>query len=179
MKIRYQLRGLGVGLIVAALVLGFGGRFASGTMSDNEIMARARQLGMVEGAQPVAGQTVVSAVGTSDGAVQTENDTTDADANATGNTFTGQVTEKEPQDTRPMEEREVTYSDDPVLITIPENTDYKTASHLLAEKGLVKDETAFAKYMAASGYSMKIVSGTYEFLPGTEESDIAKIITGN
>ncbi|MBO4898996.1 MAG: hypothetical protein J5509_01765 [Lachnospiraceae bacterium] len=52
MKLKFYLRGLGLGLIVAALVLGVHhARFAgaSGTMTDDEIKARAAQLGMIDG----------------------------------------------------------------------------------------------------------------------------------
>lgn len=46
MKLKMYLRGLGIGMLVAAMVLGFGGNKKS--MSDEEIIARAIQLGMVE-----------------------------------------------------------------------------------------------------------------------------------
>ena len=47
-KLRYQLRGLGIGMVLAALLMGV----AAGdgiSMSDAEIRARALELGMVEG----------------------------------------------------------------------------------------------------------------------------------
>ena len=81
-------------------------------------------------------------------------------------------------DTRPMAEKEVIYSDEPVWVTIPDKSNYKEASQILYEHGLVNDAEEFAKYLANNGYSMKLVYGTYEIRPGTEESDIAKIITG-
>ena len=45
MKLKTYLRGLGLGLIVAALVTGAGSRQ---TMSDEQIKARAKELGMME-----------------------------------------------------------------------------------------------------------------------------------
>lgn len=45
MKLKTYLRGLGLGLIVAALVTGVGSRQ---TMSDEQIKARAKELGMME-----------------------------------------------------------------------------------------------------------------------------------
>ncbi len=49
MKLKYYLRGMGAGMIFAALVMGvaLGGR--TETLSDSEIIERARELGMVEG----------------------------------------------------------------------------------------------------------------------------------
>lgn len=47
MKLKYYLRGLGLGLIVAAIVLGVHNS-RTGKMSDADIIKRAEQLGMVE-----------------------------------------------------------------------------------------------------------------------------------
>ncbi|MBE5828617.1 MAG: endolytic transglycosylase MltG [Butyrivibrio sp.] len=49
MKLKYYLRGMGIGIILTAIVMGFalGGRKA--TMSDAEIIQRAKALGMVDG----------------------------------------------------------------------------------------------------------------------------------
>lgn len=48
MKLRYQLRGLGIGMVLTALLMGVSARNGS-SMSDAEIRARALELGMVEG----------------------------------------------------------------------------------------------------------------------------------
>ena len=48
MKLRMYLRGLGLGFIVAALVLSFGVETNNRTMSDAQIRARALELGMVD-----------------------------------------------------------------------------------------------------------------------------------
>ena len=48
MKLRMYLRGLGLGMIVAALVLSFGVKSENKTMTDAEVRARAKELGMVE-----------------------------------------------------------------------------------------------------------------------------------
>lgn len=48
MKLRMYLRGLGLGMIVAALVLTFGVKTENRTMTDAEVRARAKELGMVD-----------------------------------------------------------------------------------------------------------------------------------
>ena len=57
MKLKYYLRGMGIGIILTAIVMGFalGGRKA--TISDAEIIERAKALGMVD-ASGVLSQTV-------------------------------------------------------------------------------------------------------------------------
>lgn len=48
MKLRMYLRGLGLGMILTALVLSFGMKSDKKTMSDAEIRAKAKELGMVD-----------------------------------------------------------------------------------------------------------------------------------
>lgn len=51
MNLKYYLRGLGIGIIVTAVVMGAASAGKKETISDAEVMARAAELGMVE-AQP-------------------------------------------------------------------------------------------------------------------------------
>ncbi|WP_024864833.1 hypothetical protein [Butyrivibrio sp. FCS014] len=48
MKLKYYLRGMGIGIILTAIVMGFalGGRKT--TISDAEVIRRAKELGMIE-----------------------------------------------------------------------------------------------------------------------------------
>ena len=57
MKLKYYLRGMGIGIILTAIVMGFalGGRKA--TMSDAEVIKRAKALGMTEASAEVLTQT--------------------------------------------------------------------------------------------------------------------------
>ncbi len=57
MKLKYYLRGMGIGIILTAIVMGFalGGRKTA--MSDAEIITRAKALGMVEAGQGVLSDT--------------------------------------------------------------------------------------------------------------------------
>lgn len=48
MKLRYYLRGLGIGIVVTALLMGFTKGAVKETLSDDEIIARAEALGMVQ-----------------------------------------------------------------------------------------------------------------------------------
>lgn len=48
MKLRYYLRGLGIGIVVTALLMGLTKGGAKETLSDDEIIARAEALGMVQ-----------------------------------------------------------------------------------------------------------------------------------
>ena len=60
MKLKYYLRGLGIGMIVTALILGISFSHRQGqetqTLTDDQIRERAEQLGMVDSTAPTLGQ---------------------------------------------------------------------------------------------------------------------------
>lgn len=65
MNLKYYLRGLGVGIVVTALIMGIAGGGKKQTLTDDEIRERARELGMVEESSvlsdTVAGQSAKAA----------------------------------------------------------------------------------------------------------------------
>ena len=153
-------------MVVTALVLSFGVPKNKGSMSDDDVIKRAQELGMV------TTEKTEEIVGPSDAAVDKP-----ADSSAEQSYSQSQDSEGGTY-TDPFEGREVVYSDEPVIVEIPEHTDYKQVSHILYEKGLVRDEDEFAKYLANKGYSYKIVSGVYEIPRDMEEAMIARTIAG-
>ncbi|MDE6712268.1 MAG: hypothetical protein K2K20_00830 [Lachnospiraceae bacterium] len=48
MRLRHYLKGLGIGMVVTALILHFSVQAAEPSMTDEEVIARARELGMME-----------------------------------------------------------------------------------------------------------------------------------
>ncbi|MBR1865880.1 MAG: hypothetical protein IJ801_05175 [Lachnospiraceae bacterium] len=225
MKLKYYLRGLGVGMVVTALILGLRGSTVHATMSDAEVIARARQLGMVESGSLMLSELTGQEAENDVNVVQQENTVDDTQiqeeieqahqtpeeqmAEETVQEESGQEepgqeipTEEEPMQEEPiegehntdeteteesghgetsvesMENKEVTYSDDPILLTIKPGANSYTVSRDLAAAGLVKDVSAFDKFLMDNGYATSIQSGNYEILPGTSESDIARMITG-
>jgi len=71
MKLKYYLRGLGVGIIVAALVMGVSANGKTESLTDEQIIARAKELGMVDG--------VLSELPETDEETESTEDTEDAD----------------------------------------------------------------------------------------------------
>ncbi|MCR5156655.1 MAG: hypothetical protein K6C96_08230 [Butyrivibrio sp.] len=87
MKLKYYLRGMGIGIILTAIVMGFalGGRKA--TISDAEVIRRAKELGMIE-----AGTGTLSQNSKEDGYNNDQTDTSSSD------TPLGQAGEKIPEE---------------------------------------------------------------------------------
>ena len=196
MKLKYYLRGLGIGILVTALIMGISaGRIKQ--MSDEEVRARARELGMVE-------STTLSNLGlqsnketetgdlieeksdeTKNETEATETEPTDSEVVET-ETANSQVTEAETTDGQVVETEpagpsfDETVTDDVqvVTITIASGESSVTVSNSLEKAGLVESASSYDKYLCSNGYDKKIITGTYHIPMGSTHEDIAKVITG-
>lgn len=206
MKLKYYLRGLGIGMIVTALILGisFSNRQdqTSQTMTDDQIRERAAELGMVDSSELTLAALQNSAnqptESTPEETTQTqEQNTTESTSETTAPAETQETqTTTEPETTAAPEstsepektaapeataEPETTNAPEQTQtagITIQRGDDSGSVSRRLYEAGLVENAKAFDNYLCNNGYSRSINPGTYEIAPGTSEEEIAKIITG-
>ena len=202
MKLKYYLRGLGIGMAGTALILGisFSGRQGqeAQTLTDEQIRERASELGMVDSSELTLAALQNSAQPqiTMEPEVTEESETmTEPEATAEPETATEPEATAEPEMTTKPEttaEPEMTTkpeaTKEPELITAPEQSqttitikkgsDSGRVSRVLYEAGLVENAKAFDNYLCNNGYSRSINPGIYEIAPGTSEEEIAKIITG-
>lgn len=198
MKLKYYLRGLGIGILVTAVIMGI----ASGKrqMTDEEVRARAKELGMVESTvlshiadmtQPDGTEPENKEVDESEPAAMPE-ESEAADALEESEPAP-MPEESEPEDTpeeggaadtpEESEPEDTPKENDPaestpVVIVIKSGQSSVSVSRMLAEAGLVKDATAYDKYLCENGYDKKIQTGTYELTAGASEEEITRIITG-
>lgn len=199
MRLRYQMRGLGIGMVVTALLMGVATR-DSRPMTDAEIKAKAYTLGMVDGENlslsDLQGGTVrPSGSGTGATAVpqqtepprqtaapqQTENPQITAEPQETAapqRTAAPEATQPPRQTETPVENPEQSGAAEPVTIVINRGTDSSGVSRQLAAAGLVEDAAAFDAYLCGNGYADKIQVGTFRVMPGTGWEEIAKTIAG-
>lgn len=194
MKLKYYLRGLGIGMVVTALILGisFSNRQeqAAQTMTDDQIRERAAELGMVDSSeltlaalQNSAKQPTESTPENGKETQEQNNGETAATETQETQTETSPVTTTEPEETTapqasPEPDMAVAEQGQAVSITIQRGDDSGSVSRMLYEAGLVENAKAFDNYLCNNGYSRSINPGIYEIAPGTSEEEIAKIITG-
>lgn len=197
MKLKTYLRGLGLGLIVAALVTGAGSRQ---TMSDEQIKARAKELGMMESKTYLTqvneskeaaeslmeSETVTETVAeteeietiTLETAAETKENVTETKETVSEETAeTVPETESEPVEESPEQSIEETTSPETVTFQIHSGDSSVSVAKRLAEAGLVGDAKAFDQYLCQNGYDKKIRVGTYEIQNDSSNEEIAKIIT--
>ncbi|MBO6195923.1 MAG: hypothetical protein J6O03_00415 [Butyrivibrio sp.] len=146
MKLKYYLRGMGIGIILTAIVMGFalGGRKA--TMSDAEVIKRAKALGMVESSAEVLTQT------------QSEDSEVGSDDASSSNQALDQIGEKIPEEVN----TEIALSDPPVS-EVAEET--KETENQIAESSSSSDASADNKpeeetSTAAASRSEEVSSAT-------------------
>ena len=165
MKLKYYLRGLGIGMAVTALILGisFSGRQGqeTQTLTDDQIKERAAELGMVDSSE-------LTLAALQNSAQSQPQVTTEPEATAEPEATVEPEVTAEPELAHPS----IT------SITINNGADSGSVSRQLYEADLVENAKAFDDYLCNNGYSRNINPGTYEIAPGTSEEEIAKIITG-
>ena len=191
MKLRYYLRGLGIGILMTVVILTIAGA-GKETMTDEEIKARAKELGMVE-------STVLSGMHTPAPSEETVNTEPSAKPEATATPEPSEEPEatatpepsEEPEATatpEPSEEPEDTVTPAPstgtesaegatVTIVISAGDSSVSVSKDLEAAGLVESASVYDKYLCDNGYDRKIRIGTYELPMGADEEEIAWIIT--
>lgn len=186
MKLKYQMRGLGIGMIITALLMGVTTREQI-PLSDAEIRAKALTLGMIEsdslkltdiqntnypsGGTPEPEDDITGSKGTEASSGETSGDAGDGtDGEVQGsdsaeNDGTSGDADREPE------------GNGTVTVHIESGMSSYSASVVIAEAGLVEDATAFDRYLCNQGYSRKVADGTYEIPCDATEEEIAKIIT--
>ena len=175
MKLKYYLRGLGIGIAVTALVLGLTGGKES--LTDDEIRARAAELGMSE-------NTVLSELQDDGKAMSEEMEETADKEEPEGweSEERPEVTEQESEEketVKPEDTQEADTEDEneeKVSITVKSgDTSWPVAQRVHAA-GLVKDAAAFDDFMCDNGYSRYLRAGVYEIPVGADEEEIARIL---
>lgn len=166
MKLKYYLRGLGIGILVTAAILTIV-YHTKGSMSDSQIMKRAAQLGMVMAsteedtlfAQTTQADTTIEETGT----ISVEETTTVVET-------TEAVTEA------PTEVPTEAPAAEAVL-TISPGMYSESVSAELVRLGIITNQKEFNSYLVNNGYAERIQTGDFKIKADMSYDEIARIIT--
>lgn len=196
MKLKYYLRGLGIGILVTALIMGFTTR-DSRPLTDAEIKAAAAELGMVESdslrladlpqnqtqepeptKQPETTPEPEKAPETTPEPCpeETQEPTGEQVAPEPGAEATPEP-EKESEAASEAATEEPQESGTDISITVNAGSGSRTVCNRLEEAGVITDAAEFDKYLCDHGYSKRICVGTFEIPADASWEEIAKIIT--
>ena len=172
MKRKYFVRGLGVGILFGALIM-FAAYMTSGKnrMSDEDVIKRAQELGMVKQSEYVLESDVTSQETTTE-EITTEATTEKATTEATTTEKT--TTEKATTEVSTTEKADTSTQ---TTVTISSGMSSEAIASALANAGLVDDASKFNSFLVANGYDMKLETGNFSLETGMSYEEIAKILT--
>lgn len=170
MKLKYYLRGLGIGILVTVMIVAISGA-GKKTMTDEEIKSRAKELGMIENtvlaSTPSASPEVPAPL---ESVAPPEMTEIPAPMEST-------TPPETPVPTATGETSAEAGGKDTVAVVISRGESSVSVSRTLAQLGLIESATEFDKYLCDGGYDKKIRTGTYEIPQGADAAEIAQIIT--
>ena len=178
MKLKYYLRGLGIGILVTAAILTIV-YHTKGSMSDSQIKKRAAQLGMVMAsteddtlfAQTTQADTTIEETGT----ISVEETTTVVE---TTEAVTEAPTEKPTEaPTEAPTEKPTEPAAAKAVLTISPGMYSESVSAELARLGIITNQKEFNSYLVNNGYAERIQTGDFKVKADMSYDEIARIIT--
>lgn len=177
MKLKYYLRGLGIGIAVTALIMGSAGSQKPTEMTDAQIMERAKELGMVDGVLSQLETPETEASKESETPKKTEiskqPETAKPEAETESKPESPQKPETEKQEDKKPEQEVVKK----IIVTVYPGEGSYTVSRKLAALGLVESADIYDKFLCQNGYDKKITTGNHEVEEGMTAEQIAKALT--
>ena len=190
MRLKYYLRGLGLGIIFAVIIMMIGFHDNKQSMSDTEIIEKAKTLGMVE-AKNISGtvadeynsEKTDSSATNSDASSQkaeTEQDSQMQDSQTAQEDTQQEDTQQE--DTQPAADakQETVEPQDAVTtytISVTSQDTCRTIAEKLKALNLVDDAEQFRIYMGQKGADHFIADGEHIIPQGASYDDIITILT--
>ena len=196
------LRGLGLGMIVTAIVLSFGVKSENKTMTDAEVRARAKELGMVEESKTLKdtagelGEVEETEPDAQADGVDKSEETTEEDKpkEVKEDTSEPETVTEEPNAESDSEEKafedeseEKVFEDEsldtgalkPYNLTVERGYSSDRVAGILEDAGVIDNAAAFDRYLCSNGYDKRISVGSYQIPAGADYSTVAKLITNS
>ena len=163
MKLKYYLRGLGIGILTATIILMAAFAMHEPEVSDEQVIQRARELGMVKKDELNANESIPKAADTERTEPDTESlaDTEDDTENTEPATESLADTETEQQ-----------Y----VEFTIVEGQLSSTVAKNMEKAGLVDDAWEFNRYLQKMNYDNYIQYGTVKIPVGASYEELGEVL---
>ena len=173
MKLKYYLRGLGIGIIVSTIVLtvSFCGRNTTPELTDAEIIARAMELGMVLPEESTEERMTEEGNDSLEGTGQQASD----DAIVPSSDQTGNQPESEEQNV-PDHTGRTPDSGEPYRLVIERGDVCRVVCEKLAENGVIEDAESLRTYLFEIGYASNMSIGTYDIPYGLTNEQVADVL---
>lgn len=173
MKLNYYMRGLGVGIVVTALLMGIALSGRKEKMTDEEVRQRALEMGMVDGNTLLADlpdnkekeeEKKENEEGDSLTALS-DNEIAD-NGNAVGDTA---AENPEPENNKETVNEIIT-------ITISSGDGSRTVANKLVQAELIDDAAAYDEFLCRNGYDKRLKTGKHDIPAGASNEEIAAVL---
>ena len=151
MRLKYYLRGLGIGVLVTTIILTIAGNKGN-KISDEEIKRRAEKLGMV----------------------MKEEQTLFPEKNTEGSTEESTEKETEKPTEKSTEATQPQYVT--ATITVTKGMYSEAVSQAMQSAGLIGNWVDFNNYLSANGYSERLQTGSYTMNSGMSYQEMAMVL---
>lgn len=180
MKLKYYLRGLGIGIIITTLVLMIAYSGHKTELTDEEIIARAEALGMVMEEDPLFSnseshkdtEVVVNSEEIANSELPTEQET---ESEIMTENETEPDTEVVPE-TETETESEVDVTGEIYHLVIPAGSVPRLICNELEEKGVIESAASLRQYLVDVGYATSINVGEYNIPYGATNDEVYQIL---
>ena len=154
MKLKYYLRGLGIGIILTTIILSIA--FSDRNLTDEQIIEKAKSLGMV-----MKEESIFQDKENSEVMIKDENRTTEEPSVVSEMTETEQTTEEKGTHYR---------------LIIPKGAVPRIICEELAENGIIEDAEEFRSFLVKKKYTNSIWPGEYDIPYETTYEEIYQIL---
>ncbi len=174
MKLNYYMRGLGIGIVVTALLMGIALSGRKEKMTDEEIRQRALEMGMVDGNVVLADLPDNKAK--EEG--QKENEEEEPLASLSDNEIAdnGDAAGDMPAENPEQENNNETVNEI-ITISITSGDGSRVVANKLLQAGLIDDAAAYDAFLCQNGYDKRLKTGKHDIPAGASNEEIAAVVT--
>lgn len=179
MKLKYYLRGLGIGIIITTIILMIAHSGYTKELTDEEIIARAERLGMVMKEDTLFSKLDKNSEVILDTETNVSDSTVDTQTNNSDSASDTQVTEE----VGDMKESEVVETESEIVaaeefyhLVIPSGSVPRFICNELEENGVIESAESLRKYLGEVGYAKIINVGEYDIPYGATNEEVYEIL---
>lgn len=174
MRSKYFLRGMGVGILVTVIIFAVSLVFYEPTLSDEEIIEKAKALGMETSEETITKEDSQTKDEETSNETDGEKQSTDTSADE------DESNESESQDDNSNSNEtasESSSSSERVTFVVTPGEGSSKICENLYHAGLIDDPNTFNQFLEDNGYDKTISTGSYEIPKGSTYEEIANAIS--
>ena len=185
MKLKYYLRGLGIGIIITTIIMMIAYSGYTKELTDEEIIARAEALGMVMEEDPLFSNSesdkdseIVVGSETTVNTETTEQEPVDETESENVTEVETEVVPEKETETEVIQETEseVVAVGDTYHLVIPSGSVPRLICNELEENGVIESASSLRQYLVEVGYATSIMVGEYDIPYGATNDEVYQIL---